>query len=167
MNTKLNIRRVRSDEVETLRDLSVSTFIDTYDEYNTAENMKNYIARSFDMARLQRELGSHNVEYYFAEIKDEIVGYLRLNYREAQTNQSIANACEIERIYVAPEHKGQKIGKALFEKSVACAREASLEWVWLGVWDQNTKAIAFYKKWDLRFSELMILSWEPKNNPIF
>ena len=141
----LNIRRVRTEEMERLRDISISTFFDTYERHNTAENMRDHAAKAFSKIRLQAELNSKNIEYYFAENEGELVGYLRVNYGDEQTNQSLSSACEVERIYVVAKFQGQKIGKLLLDHAVQCAKELGLNWVWLGVWYQNENAIGFYK----------------------
>ena len=141
----LNIRRVRRDEMERLRDISVTTFTDTYAQHNTPENMSSYMAKSFDPTRLRAELAADDTHYYFAERDAEVLGYLKLNFRSAQTNSSLQQSCEIERIYVVRKYQGQKIGKLLFDHAMRRAQNAKLTWLWLGVWDQNTKAIGFYK----------------------
>jgi ribosomal protein S18 acetylase RimI-like enzyme len=53
---------------------------------------------------------------------------------------------EIQRIYVLKEHKGKGIGKRMIEKAAAIGREKSLQYIWLGVWEHNRAAIAFYEK---------------------
>lgn len=145
VGTTGNVRRVRPDEVPTLREISISTFVDTYAEHNTAENMASYIEKAFHDDRLLGELNSENSRYYFAEFEEDILGYLRLNFGTAQTNQSLENACEIERIYVAKNFQGLKIGRTLYEKAIKSAQNAGSEWLWLSVWDQNEKAIGFYE----------------------
>jgi len=100
MAVDVNIRRVGADETGMLRDISISTFTHTYSAHNTPENMRNYIEESFGLERFAAELKSALTQYYFAERGSEILGYLKLNFGEAQTNHSLAKACEIERIYV-------------------------------------------------------------------
>lgn len=146
MTAPINIRLVRPDEMTVLRDFSISTFIETFTEHNTPENMEDYIEKSFDKDRLQSELISPLTQYYFAERGPDILGYLKLNFGEKQTNQSLENSCEIERIYVDPKYQGLKVGKSLFEKGLNCGRYTGLNWLWLGVWEQNRDAIEFYKK---------------------
>jgi ribosomal protein S18 acetylase RimI-like enzyme len=61
-----------------------------------------------------------------------------------------ARAIEIHRIYVLQEMIGQGIGKALMERSLALAQLNNYEVIWLGVWEKNTRAIQFYKKWGFK-----------------
>jgi ribosomal protein S18 acetylase RimI-like enzyme len=53
---------------------------------------------------------------------------------------------EIERIYVLKEYHGHKIGQLLFEKAISIAKSMEKKYVWLGVWEKNERAIAFYTK---------------------
>ena len=77
---------------------------------------------------------------------DEILGYLKLNFKDAQTEKVEENYFEIERIYVLKAFLGQKIGQILFDKAIEIGREKNLEYVWLGVWEENHRAIKFYEK---------------------
>jgi ribosomal protein S18 acetylase RimI-like enzyme len=54
---------------------------------------------------------------------------------------------EIERIYSTQEYIGKKAGKSLMEACLDVAREQDCETIWLGVWEHNPRAIAFYEKW--------------------
>lgn len=55
---------------------------------------------------------------------------------------------EIERIYVLQKYQGKKIGQILYEKAIQIAHDKQVKYVWLGVWEQNLRAINFYKKND-------------------
>lgn len=57
-----------------------------------------------------------------------------------------AEAVEIERIYVLQAHQGKKMGQLLYEKAMQVAESAKADYVWLGVWEENARAIGFYKK---------------------
>lgn len=53
---------------------------------------------------------------------------------------------EIERIYVVNDFQGKGFGNYLMDKAVSIAVERKKQYVWLGVWEKNEKAICFYKK---------------------
>ena len=69
-----------------------------------------------------------------------------MNFGTAQTELQDNQGLEIERIYVLESFQGTKIGKALFEKTLHIAKEKNLNFIWLGVWENNLKAIQFYTK---------------------
>jgi ribosomal protein S18 acetylase RimI-like enzyme len=76
----------------------------------------------------------------------EVVGYLKLNFGQSQTELKDSKALEIERIYVLKEFQGKNIGQLLYEKAIQIANQNNAEYVWLGVWEENEKAIKFYTK---------------------
>src|SRR5690606_11940540 len=84
--------------------------------------------------------------FYFAVYGDDIIGYLKLNFGQSQTDLKDDKALEIERIYVLEEFHGKKVGQLLYQKAIEVARQAELQYVWLGVWEENARAIKFYKK---------------------
>ena len=79
-------------------------------------------------------------------MEDQTIGYLKVNFQQVQTELKDANSLEIERIYVLKEFHGQKVGQLLYQKAIQIAKSNMLKYVWLGVWDQNPRAINFYKK---------------------
>ncbi len=142
----MKIRKINIDDLEALRNLSIKTFKETFEEVNTEEDMQKYLLENLSIEKLNSELENPNSEFYFAENNDEILGYLKLNFKDAQTEKLEENHFEIERIYVLKAFLGQKIGQILFDKAIEIGREKNLEYVWLGVWEENHRAIRFYGK---------------------
>ena len=142
----MKIRKINIDDLEALRNLSIQTFKETFEEVNTEEDMQKYLDENLSIEKLKTELENPNSEFYFAENNNEILGYLKLNFKDAQTEKLEENHFEIERIYVLKAFLGQKIGQILFDKAIEIGREKNLEYVWLGVWEENHRAIRFYGK---------------------
>src|SRR5690606_33664131 len=92
------------------------------------------------------ELNDEKAEFYFAKTGNRIIGYLKLNFGAAQTELKNDNALEIERIYVLQEFHGKKAGQILFNKAIEIAKNKKVDFAWLGVWEENLRAINFYKK---------------------
>lgn len=142
----MKIRKLNIDDLETLINLSIQTFKETFSEVNTEEDMQKYLDENLSIEKLKSELENPNSEFYFVENNDEILGYLKLNFKAAQTEKLEENHFEIERIYVLKAFLGQKIGQILFDKALEIGKEKKLEYVWLGVWEENHRAIRFYEK---------------------
>jgi len=140
------ISRVGVNDVEQLQAISRTTFAQTFDEHNDAEDMKAYLDTSFAIDKLITEIINPNSEFYFAIDNEIIIGYLKINTGSAQTENKDTNAFEIERIYVDQAYLGKKIGQLLFEKAIDLAKVKKASYVWLGVWEENHRALAFYKK---------------------
>ena len=142
----MQIRKLDITDLENLQKISIITFRETFEEVNTEEDMQKYLNENLNEEKLKSELENQNSEFYFAENNGEILGYLKLNFKDAQTEKVEENHFEIERIYVLKAFLGQKIGQILFDKAIEIGREKNLEYVWLGVWEENHRAIKFYEK---------------------
>ena len=140
------IEKVNESEVEELQSISRQTFYETYCTMNTKENMDKYLNENLSISTLEKELKNPNSEFYIIKDLDKNIGYLKLNMGPAQTDIKDASALEIERIYVIKEYQGKKAGQQLYEKTIQVAKEKMLKYIWLGVWQENSKAIQFYIK---------------------
>ena len=142
----MQIRKLNIIDLKNLQKLSVKTFRETFEEVNTEEDMQKYLDENLSEEKLKSELENPNSEFYFAENDNQILGYLKLNFGNAQTENQGNETLEIERIYVLKEFFPLKIGQVLFEKSLEIAKEKKLKFIWLGVWEENKRAIRFYEK---------------------
>lgn len=140
------IQKITLKEVEALQAISRLTFYETFAEVNTEENMSSYLENDLSLERLSEELKNPNSEFYFASLENEVIGYLKINLESAQTEQKTANSLEIERIYLLKEFLGKHIGQLLLDQAFQIAKEKGKKNVWLGVWEENKRAIRFYQK---------------------
>ncbi len=108
--------------------------------------MQYYLDTSLTAANLRTELEHPHSLWYIARQGPTAAGYLKLNYGPAQTELQDDKAMEIERIYVLTQYQGLRIGQLLLHKAIDMARERGLDYIWLGVWEKNQKAIGFYEK---------------------
>ena len=143
---KINIREVTHKDISRLQKIGRDTFYETFSEENTKENMEKYLDEGFSLEKVTAELNNPDSQFYFAELKNNVIGYLKLNFGPSQTELKDNKALEIERIYVLKEFQGRRVGQLLYEKAMQTAILADAEYVWLGVWEKNPKAINFYKK---------------------
>jgi len=146
MLSKIEIENVTVNDIEKLQVIGKQTFHETFFESNSDENMKNYLDEGFSTEKLIAELKDKNSEFYFATIDKKIIGYLKINFGESQTELKENKALEIERIYVSKEFHGKSVGQLLYNKAIQIAKYKAVEYVWLGVWEENQRAISFYKK---------------------
>ncbi|HNL38834.1 MAG TPA: GNAT family N-acetyltransferase [Saprospiraceae bacterium] len=140
------IQQVTPEEIESLQRIGRQTFFETFAAGNTEENMRKYLEEGFSTEKLSAEVADNNAEFYFARAGDTVVGYLKLNFGAAQTELKDEQAVEIERIYVQKEFHGKKVGQLLYKKALEVANQHKAAYVWLGVWEENLRAIQFYKK---------------------
>jgi ribosomal protein S18 acetylase RimI-like enzyme len=142
----IKIRKISVDDVLALQKISLQTFKEAFSARNTEENLRIYLDAAFTIDKLLAEIVNPFSEFYFAEIEKNIIGYLKLNVGNSQTELKEKNALEIERIYVMKEFYGIGVGQILYEKAIEIAKLNNAEYIWLGVWEKNQIAISFYKK---------------------
>lgn len=142
----IKIRKVTLNDVSRLQKIGKQTFFETFSSGNTEENMQKYLDEGFSIEKLTVELKDKNSEFYFALFNKTVIGYLKLNFGQAQTELKDDKALEIERIYVLNEFHGKAVGQMLYERAMQIARQTKVGYVWLGVWEENPRAINFYKK---------------------
>lgn len=140
------ITKITENDILELQEIGRKTFSETFSENNTEESMNEYLESSFSTEKLSTELNDKNSEFYFAKINDEVIGYLKLNIGSSQTEIKDDNTLEIERIYVSKDFHGKKVGQILYEKAIEIAKQKKVDYVWLGVWEKNLRAINFYQK---------------------
>ena len=145
-SNEITIRAVEPYEIEKLQNIGRRTFKESFGDENSDSDMKRYLNEKFNSEKIKSELINPNSTFYFAETGRSIVGYLKLNKGDAQTENTNENALEIERIYVLKEFQGKQVGQMLFDKSLQVARLNHVDYLWLGVWEKNARAIKFYAK---------------------
>jgi ribosomal protein S18 acetylase RimI-like enzyme len=142
----IEIKRVFFNDVNQLQEIARQTFYETFSEQNTIEDMQNYLENNLSSDKLKQELEDINSEFYFSIFDNKVIGYLKINYGQAQTELKDQKSVEIERIYVLKTYHGKNIGQVLYEKALDIASMTRAHSVWLGVWEKNMRAINFYKK---------------------
>ena len=143
---KIYIIKVLPDDLDQLQKIGRQTFYETFSPGNTRDNMNKYLEEGFSNEKLAAELADNNATFYFAILAGKVIGYLKLNFGQSQTELKDNKALEIERIYVLKEYYGKNVGQLLYDKALKIARQINANYLWLGVWEENPGAINFYKK---------------------
>jgi ribosomal protein S18 acetylase RimI-like enzyme len=146
MDLNIKIIQINNSHIDALQQIGRQTFDETFSESNSAENMAKYLEEAYSYEKLSTELNDPNSFFYFAMYDQIVVGYLKLNKGGSQTELKHNNALEIERIYVLKDFHGKKVGQLLFDKAIQVAKDQHAAYVWLGVWENNKRAIQFYSK---------------------
>jgi ribosomal protein S18 acetylase RimI-like enzyme len=146
MESNITIVQINNSNIAALQQIGRQTFAETFAESNTAENMAKYLEEAYAYEKISAELNDANSVFYFAMMEDKVIGYLKLNFGASQTELKDNDALEIERIYVLKEFHGKKVGQLLFDKAIEVAKAQHVAYVWLGVWEENKRALRFYSK---------------------
>lgn len=143
----ITIRYANASDNILLAQMGAKTFSDSFAKDNTPENMATYLAASFSPEKQAGELADPNTIFLIAEIAAQPVGYARLKRGPAPECITGQQPIEIVRFYAIQAMIGKGVGARLMQ---ACLEEAArhhCDVIWLDVWEQNPRAIAFYRKW--------------------
>lgn len=162
----VKIKKCRREDLQTLQEISIETFNDTFKDQNSPENMQAYLEKAFNTEQLEKELSNSFSEFYFIWFNEEPAGYLKVNMNDAQSEKMGDESLEIERIYIRNKFQRKGLGKFLINKALEIAISQTKKTVWLGVWEKNENAIDFYKKWVLFKLGLTLFTWGMKNKLI-
>lgn len=144
--TAIRIEPATLRDLQALQTIGRNTFTETFSASNTPENMQRYLAENFTAEKLSAELQNPGSRFFLATSAGEVIGYLKVNTGNAQTELQDGASLEIERIYVSAAFHGKNAGQLLYEKALSVAQELGKSYIWLGVWEKNPRAIRFYEK---------------------
>ena len=131
-----------------LAELGARTFSDTFAADNTPEDMAAYLASSFGPSQQAAELADRRCSYQIAEVNGVATGYALLRSGNAPNGVTGEKPIELVRLYISRESLGSGVGAALMQACIDEAKERGYETLWLGVWENNQRAQAFYRKWN-------------------
>ncbi|HEY4874902.1 MAG TPA: GNAT family N-acetyltransferase [Puia sp.] len=142
----INIRVANAADAPIIADFSYRTFCDAFSSFNTKENMDKFIRNDFNREKLIAQVSEPENIFLLAFQHDELTGYVRLLESHKPTELGETDAIEISRIYVENKITSKGIGGALMQKCIDVACEKNKKIIWLGVWEHNARAIAFYER---------------------
>ena len=140
------IEMAQSTDVNTIRDLSIATFAETFASLNTEEDMEQCNERHFSTDELQREIDNPDSTFMVAKVDGVPAGYMKVNVGDAQTEEMLGNRMEVQRLYILRQYKRNGLGAQFMHTAFDMARAQGKSVIWLGVWEHNDAAIAFYKR---------------------
>ena len=150
----MKIKKCSLDDILDLQKIYRQTFFETFSEQNSEENMRIFLDKAYSEEKLKSEIENKESETFLAVENQKIIGVLKINTGNAETEYGLENSLEIQRIYILKESKGLGIGTVLMNLAEKKARELGVSFIWLGVWEKNFPAQKFYTdKGFRRFSE--------------
>jgi len=145
--TDVLIRPANESDAELIADLSRQTFYESFADENTKENMDKFMNEQFTREKLINEVKQPWHFFLLAYISNDVVGYVKLREGLVPAQLDTRSSLEIARIYSVQEMIGKGVGKKLMQTCHDIARRKGKTILWLGVWQQNHRAINFYTSW--------------------
>ena len=142
----IEIKKANLEDLISIQVVGKQSFIETFTENNTPENIEKYLHKNFNTAQIALEINNLESLFYLVFSENQPIGFLKVNLGGAQTESLYKNTLEIQRIYVLKAFHGKKIGQLLLDKAIEIAKQHLVDYIWLGVWEENHKALNFYNK---------------------
>ena len=140
------IRPAHAGDAAALAALAERTFRATFGPDNTVANLDLHCARTYGEAIQAAEIADPRRVTVVVDVDGALVGYAQLRWGRAPACVVAARPAEIQRVYVDAPWHGRGVAQALMEAMLAHARAGGADRVWLGVWERNARARAFYTK---------------------
>ncbi len=144
--TEIVMRTCSPLDVETLKEISMNTFKETFESLNTPEDMQLYLNKKFTSQEVTKEVNDKDSMFFLALNENEAIGYAKINIGKDIAEFPKSKALEIERLYCIKKYIGKNVGKKLMDTCLEFAERNHFDIVWLGVWEHNNTAISFYGK---------------------
>lgn len=146
----LQIEKASREDLTILLQVARKAFVQAFTAGNKAENVQAYLEEAFTLSQFEKEIAVTSSSFFLAKVDEKAVGYIKLNETPSQTDIHDPDSLEIARLYLLEEYLGKGYGKQLLHFAFDLARKKEKTYLWLGVWEHNTKAIRFYEKNGLR-----------------
>lgn len=145
-STDLLIRRATDVDVPALAEFAARTFADTFGPDNRADDMAMFLASTFGVEHQAREIADANWVTLLVEIDGALAGYAQIRSDHVPACVTGPSPIELYRFYVDKPWKGQGVAQRLMTEVRETAKELGAKTLWLGVWEYNHRARAFYAK---------------------
>ncbi len=143
----IDIRPATSNDAAALASLAETIFRDTFTTGTSTADMDLYCARSFGPEIQQKEILDTGLTTLLAQIDRELVAYAQVRLEAPHAAIAAKRPSELCKLYVRREWQGRGVAQGLMTQAMATAAGAGADYIWLGVWEHNPKAIAFYRKY--------------------
>lgn len=145
MTTRLQIRRGDPRDAIALAAFAARTFVETFGADNDPRKLQAHVASTYGIGQQTAELSDPAVVTLLATL-DDLVAYAQVRRSRPPQCVEPAGSVELQRFYVDRSAHGTGVAQQLMGAVRASARALGADRLWLGVWEHNPRAIAFYAK---------------------
>lgn len=141
-----HIRKAERDDATSLATIAEATFRDAFAGVNTARDMDLHCRTSYGEAIQAEEIADPNRVTLLCEQRGRLVGFAQLRWGDVPACIVADAPGEIQRLYVVSDSHGTGVAHDLMRGCLDEMGRRRSDVIWLGVWERNPRAIAFYKK---------------------
>lgn len=147
---EVQLKKASKENIAELRKICIDCYSIYFGNHWNENGLEWYLDKQFNLIRLKTDLKNTDVDYYFINIIDVPVGFIKINYNSV-SNLVVDPCSELEKMYVLPKYKGKGIGKMAMRKVMNITQKKGRKILFLDVLDTNKNAIAFYEKLGFSF----------------
>ncbi len=146
--SEIRIRQATKEDAKLLTDLSYTTFWDAFAHHpkNAPDDLNHYMRQAFNIAQISAELSEPESVFLIADLDGKPAGYAKLIVDSTEHGITATHPIELSRLYSQQEYLGKGVGQNLMDECFAYAKSEDHDVMWLGVWEYNPRAQAFYRK---------------------
>ena len=148
--SKVTICSASASDAEELAAFAARTFAETFAADNRPEDMQAHLSANYGVEQQAEELADPSVTTILARSDGELVGYAQVRRSTPPSCVTHADPIELHRFYLDKQAQGSGLASELMLAVHEAAEEFGAQHVWLGVWERNPRAIAFYQKTGFR-----------------
>jgi ribosomal protein S18 acetylase RimI-like enzyme len=144
---ELVIERASLRDAAELVELGARTFRATYESTTDATELEEYVASSFTLECIETQLRAPASYFFLASEQTRLVGYVHIRVVAPPACVAGLAPIELSRLYLEPDVQGRGFGAQLMQFALDESRRLDRRTIWLGVYDENTRARDFYRRW--------------------
>jgi ribosomal protein S18 acetylase RimI-like enzyme len=141
------IRIAEINDAEIISSLGKQTFFEAHENASPKEELETYLNEKLSVEEFTKQLQANDNIFHLLFVNDILAGYSKIIYNTPPPQlPEIKDACKLERIYFSQKFHGKKLGLKLFNYNLNLCLQNNQSGIWLTVWTENNRAIAFYEK---------------------
>jgi len=142
----ISVRTAAATDAGCLAAFAERTFREAFAAQNRPEDVRAYVSHAYTESLQRREIVDPAVDTLLAEVDGMLVGFAQLRTGNAPACVDTQRSIELWRFYIDSPWQGRGVAQALMSTVETAARHREARVLWLGVWERNARARAFYRK---------------------
>jgi len=140
------LREALHRDASHLAEFGAAVFEEAFGAQNDPANLAAYLAEAFNEQTQAAEIADEDYRTLLLEIGGVLAGYAQLRRGPAPSCVTLPSPVELKRFYLAAPFRGEGLADRLMGAAAGAASALGGQSLWLGVWEENPRGRAFYRK---------------------
>ena len=165
----VKIRRATTEDATSLAEFGARTFYETFAGDNTPEDMARHLVSAWNPELQRAEINDPRLDTLLAiDSHGHFAGFAQLQDGRAPDCVATQKPVELKRFYVDRPWQGRGLARELMAAVEGEARARGARELWLGVWERNARAQAFYRKCGFRAvgTQIFVVGSDPQTDQV-